>query len=469
MSPVLPQRFAVAVATVLLALAPGSFSSTHAAERSRLIVRGRVLDQAGAPIRGAWVVAKGSRRAASLVDTAGSYVLTVPGATALEMSRSPVRIRLQARCRSWKLSLTNGAPELGIEMRVVDDGTGPSQLLVRSNDPVVAAQVANAAVLEASPLVILQVDFVGAPGVQEEDEAVDLSASQRVSFFGAGGADTVVPLEVGTPAAQGIPSRGSTRSKATVAEKSRSPRTSGVGSGAGRPRDGATTPARAYDPALRDSIDRLRRLELERTAKAAERTEQADRSPMVDDSGAGSQAPAPGVVRREQPRPIRGPDASRANAAAANPSPAAASPVSPPATVSPVSPPPTSSSTTDMSATRAPVRETRADRKASACGCQVRGIVEIDSDRPLNETLPVVVFLEDEPAARDTVELFMGSPRAFQLKLAASCGMHRVRFETRSKQRYRLTSREPLVDCTGGGTRGVRLVLAPVGRGSPFR
>jgi hypothetical protein len=96
----------------------------------------------------------------------------------------------------------------------------------------------------------------------------------------------------------------------------------------------------------------------------------------------------------------------------------------------------------------------------SVCQCRIQGTVEVDWDRPLQGRTQVTVQLEDNPRVRDTVELFMGSPRAFELR-SVSCGPHRLLFETRSKQRFVLISPEPQVDCTGGGYRQVKLVLQP--------
>jgi hypothetical protein len=96
----------------------------------------------------------------------------------------------------------------------------------------------------------------------------------------------------------------------------------------------------------------------------------------------------------------------------------------------------------------------------SGCQCRVQGTVEVDWDRPLQGRTRVTVFLEDYPKVQDTVELFMGSPRAFDLR-GVPCGPHRLLFEARSKQRFILVSPEPRVDCTDGGFRQVKLVLQP--------
>jgi hypothetical protein len=94
------------------------------------------------------------------------------------------------------------------------------------------------------------------------------------------------------------------------------------------------------------------------------------------------------------------------------------------------------------------------------CQCRIQGTVEVDWDKPLTARVPVTVSLEDDHRIQDTVELFMGSPRSFDLR-KIPCGVHRLAFETRSKQRFVLISPNPVVDCTDGGFRQVKLVLQP--------
>jgi hypothetical protein len=93
----------------------------------------------------------------------------------------------------------------------------------------------------------------------------------------------------------------------------------------------------------------------------------------------------------------------------------------------------------------------------------IRGTVEVQSDRPLSSRTEVVISIEDDPDATGSAELFMGSPRAFEIH-PAPCGIHRLLLWTRSKQRFVLVSSEPRVVCTTGGVQQMRLVLEPVAR-----
>jgi hypothetical protein len=61
---------------------------------------------------------------------------------------------------------------------------------------------------------------------------------------------------------------------------------------------------------------------------------------------------------------------------------------------------------------------------SKTCECRVKGTVEVRSEKPLSGTLRVVVSLADGPAFRDTVALFMGPPRPFDLG-HVPCGKHR--------------------------------------------
>jgi hypothetical protein len=58
------------------------------------------------------------------------------------------------------------------------------------------------------------------------------------------------------------------------------------------------------------------------------------------------------------------------------------------------------------------------------CGCVIRGTVEARSERRIPEYLRVTLWLAAAQAVRDSVELFMGSPRQFELR--APCGRHRI-------------------------------------------
>ena len=100
-------------------------------------------------------------------------------------------------------------------------------------------------------------------------------------------------------------------------------------------------------------------------------------------------------------------------------------------------------------------RWTPASGKATPCQCRVRGTIE--TSRPLSKSMKVTMWIEDAPESQATVELFMGSPRGFQLG-PVSCGEHRILFSPESKQQYRLEPGGDRIDCRGG-VHHVRMVL----------
>jgi hypothetical protein len=92
------------------------------------------------------------------------------------------------------------------------------------------------------------------------------------------------------------------------------------------------------------------------------------------------------------------------------------------------------------------------------CDCQLEGTVELRSERPLRREVVVTVSLADAPAIRDSVELFMGSPRPFRLG-AVPCGAHELTVRTWSSQRFTVIAPAPAkFDCSGG-VRQIRVVL----------
>jgi hypothetical protein len=103
-----------------------------------------------------------------------------------------------------------------------------------------------------------------------------------------------------------------------------------------------------------------------------------------------------------------------------------------------------------------------------SCTCRIEGTIEVQWDQPLPERVPVALWLEDTPTTRDSVELLLGSPRAFQLQ-ATTCGPHAIAYETYSRLRFRLRTPAPVVDCAGARLRQVRIVIEPASRLRPVR
>lgn len=102
------------------------------------------------------------------------------------------------------------------------------------------------------------------------------------------------------------------------------------------------------------------------------------------------------------------------------------------------------------------------DTAAGTCMCRVEGSVEVQSERPLPARARVAVSLVWYPALADTVELFMGSPRAFRLP-PAPCGPQRLKVTSLGSARFDVISRETMAGfrCTAGSLHQHRLVLVP--------
>ena len=99
---------------------------------------------------------------------------------------------------------------------------------------------------------------------------------------------------------------------------------------------------------------------------------------------------------------------------------------------------------------------------SSRCTCRIQGTIEVRSEQPLPKRAPVAVSLNWYPTLADTVELFMGSPRAFRI-LHAPCGPQRLRLVSLSGQRFDVISRDAMSGfrCEPGALVQLRVVLEP--------
>ena len=100
--------------------------------------------------------------------------------------------------------------------------------------------------------------------------------------------------------------------------------------------------------------------------------------------------------------------------------------------------------------------------RPDSCECRIEGTVEVQSDEPLKNRERIKVSLQWYPELRDTVELFMGSPRRFKLPVAP-CGPQRLRLRVLSEGRFDVESREAMAAfrCNGERVFQPRVVLVP--------
>ncbi len=93
-------------------------------------------------------------------------------------------------------------------------------------------------------------------------------------------------------------------------------------------------------------------------------------------------------------------------------------------------------------------------------GCDVRGTIEVLSERPLGTALRVAVWIADAPALSDTVTLFMGSPRSFDLG-RFPCGGHRLELRPLGPRRFVVATPPPSVFPCVEGMQPFRVILRP--------
>jgi hypothetical protein len=96
------------------------------------------------------------------------------------------------------------------------------------------------------------------------------------------------------------------------------------------------------------------------------------------------------------------------------------------------------------------------------CECRIIGTVEIHRDHQLSDRLQVQISLAEAISVRDTVELFMGSPRSFEL-IAPRCAEWTLNVVPMSKRDFTIVSVDGNlpVRCERGGLQQLRIVLAP--------
>jgi hypothetical protein len=101
-------------------------------------------------------------------------------------------------------------------------------------------------------------------------------------------------------------------------------------------------------------------------------------------------------------------------------------------------------------------------RSARGCACRIEGTIEVRSEQPLTRRRSLVVLLNGEVALRDTVDLFMGSPRSFAFR-DLPCGRYSLDVQVPGTTRFRLVTPRSMrtVSCTQGELRQIRLVLEP--------
>jgi hypothetical protein len=411
----MPLRFSLLLLTMLLSAPPPAVMPARAsgadpdrarvppAPRSvRFVFTGTVAQPGGRPVAGARVALEGAPGVAATADADGRYALTHVVPDVMAAADATLRLELRASHKGWNLALPSGAASLAVELRrAAGEGNG-ARIEVRSNDAAVAKAVARSLEAEGGEVVALDESFTRLVG-REDRSAPELAALAVATLPGPPEPRPAAPAPGGAVPAVSPVRPESMRLFPSAPEPVTSPPAPGAAPiAAPEPRVTVPAPPPRTDPSR----------------------------PALPDT-----ALRPGI--RVSVRP--GTDAA-APADAAAPRDAGPLRVALGRAVPDLHPPVAA---------------------GEDCGCRVSGTVEVRSDRPVRGRPRVVVSLAGLPACRDTVTIFMGPPRPFDLG-RVPCGRHEL--EVRPLATRRLARVEP--DSTGfacvpGGARQFRVVLEP--------
>jgi len=458
----------IVVLFIAMAAVFAGFGTANAAysQRGLLTIQGRIVNAAGQPLADAWVFTKGSRRLSTYSQGDGHFALSIPSATLRELIRAPFTLEVHARHKSWNILHATGPALLALELYVESDSLGGLELNIRSNDPKVATVIAQAAVLDANPRVVIEADFEGRPGLQHNDRNVRLVAVEKVRLAG-------LTLEEVDPVTSRRLESTSKRSKRwspvparAEADVPRTPAAAVAETPADIRNDEPTALTMAQweqdDPTIDVEQKITPAVSRNVTPVPAKKLREAAVTIPMDRTPSRAQASPHDTARHDLPLANReGTVASAAAPLDARPSAGAAATQALPNDIDDAP-----RTTSALAASPAAVGQSQRliperprwmpkRTTAESCECMIRGTVE--TARPLSRGMKVTVWVEGSADAQADVELFMGSPRGFQLGPVA-CGDHRVLFSPASKQRYRLEPGGDRIECRGG-THHVRLVL----------
>jgi hypothetical protein len=442
-----------AVLALACAFGPASAAAAPRLPLQFIDVLGRVTGPGGSGVEGVRVVLDGARDVSTTTDETGGYTLTVPMAKLGDPARRAVSARITAQRPGWAFALRNGQGALAIELRM-ETRAEPARCRVRSNVMQSVDAVVAAIRRGDRNAVIANADFVGRQGAR---------AAGRVSLRSE--AVTVV----GEPAepeivvdARDSAVRPPARPPARAVRQARRDETTPA---PGTARDDRAGPPQQSVP--QDSIAAVPQsvppaTPAARVAPAPEATAAARAPTRVE-------PPRAGVAARREPPSSR----PRIRRIEALPAPRDSG-ATPPDQGSIKLPGPGVTQTdaslirridTNSGAAELPGSTRQPDgmlAREGECACRIRGTVEIHPDHLLTKRLDLIVTLREAPAVRDTIQLFMGSPRAFELP-PIRCGAWHLEVDAVARRAFRVVSadgRGP-IDCRGGGLRQLRVVLDP--------
>ena len=393
-------------------------------------VLGRVTGPGGRGIEGVRVSLEGAPDVAVLTDADGRYTLTVPIGPLGDPARRNVAARVVARRPGWAFTLRNGQGALAIELRM-QTRTDPARCRVRSNLSSPVDALAAAIRRGERGAVVANVDFVGEEGAPPTSR-VSLR-SEAVTVVGAASApETPIPAPSRSDEVSPRPvASAGDEARHTAATRADSVRTISAEESKG--------PPAVLRPGARKAGDRRPQVAADtttlRTRPTTDRPSSRPRVRRIEAQRAARDTAVPGSIKLPGPG-VTQTDASLIRRVESVPGAAELRP--------------------------ARLRAEDVLAEGGDCACRIRGTIEIHPDHLLTRRLDLVVTLREAPAVRDTIQLFMGSPRAFELP-PVRCGAWHIEVDAVARRDFTIVSADGrgLVDCREGGLRQLRVVLDP--------
>jgi hypothetical protein len=454
----IPRRLSL---TLYACLAFTTLAVAHPGDRKTLVVRGRTIDAGGFPIPKTRVWVDGLHKVSMVSDADGRFSLELPIGSPEEIRSKAVRLAVRAERKGWRFAIPGGDPMLALELGLEPGAGGNTQCVARSNVDRFAASAAQIVAIDGAGAGLMEINFLGAkseatvveawptlsqtaraaldspmgdsapasgPAVQSAPSPAALAAPQATSSAetsagGPGGTPTENGTGTTSPAS---PPTGSSAAKAS-------------GAAAGTQKAAKTKSKNAAASEAEQELSRIRVSAARDSVKAAKR------------AAAGSGDPVAAVQERARIALER---AARITASDRDTGEAAAHAVVPA---------PGSGGSRSRSAPLVIRAARRLMASASdSCECRITGTVEVESDKPLKRPERVEVSLVWHPEVRDTVELFMGSPRPFELG-PTRCGLQRLRLKVLTPGRFDVRSPDAMAGFRCDGDRVVeqRVVLVP--------
>lgn len=392
--------FAPLVLASVLLLAGVAFATTP----RTIVVRGQALTSDGQPIAGARVQVRGTANVVALTDDNGRYTLSVPLGMPAALRQLPFKMEVRAEGGGHKLSLAGGGQSLVLD---ASWNAAKGVVLVKSNREAAAQSVAASLEIEEA---------------------------------------TVAPIEANFGGAAKAGANGSFSSEAVLAGSTRVAGTSVPTS----PKDSAAAVPLAKSPAPAAAV-----------TGAVLPTASASALPTASSSASpgGTRSPASSVA--VPLAALKSVPARRDTLRIGDPAAAA----SPPGAQNSVAKGATSNRAARAAQVRAIASLAGPDSLAPAgpCRCSVRGTVEINWTRPLEDHTSVLLVLEAPGAQPAEVSLFMGAPREFRFG-PLPCGVWRLSVKAKGKLRYTDTHGDTARVIPCAGTVETRVVLVPAKR-----